>query len=183
MKKEKIIYMYIKNDELDLDEVIDDFSGYLWTIIKNAGIYQNEDIEDIISDTYLILWNNRSKLDLNKKLSSYLVGIVRNLIRKRYSNIYNKKENYENIEDFQEKIISNEKIDLIIEKDEINNKILEILDLMKKEDLNIFYEYYYYHKKVREIAKKFNISESNVKIRLYRIRNKIKKELRKENII
>ena len=105
MKKEKIIYMYIKNDELDLDEVIDDFSGYLWTIIKNAGIYQNEDIEDIISDTYLILWNNRSKLDLNKKLSAYLVGIVRNLIRKRYSNIYNKKENYENIEDFQEKII------------------------------------------------------------------------------
>ena len=62
MKKEKIIYMYIKNDELDLDGVIDDFSGYLWTIIKNAGIYQNEDIEDIISDINV-------NIRMNKKYS------------------------------------------------------------------------------------------------------------------
>ena len=49
-------------------------------IIKNMARdnLSKEDIEEIISDTYLILWNNQYKLDLDKKLSSYLVGIVKN---------------------------------------------------------------------------------------------------------
>ena len=30
--------MYIKNDELDLEKIIDEFSGYVYKIIKNMAI-------------------------------------------------------------------------------------------------------------------------------------------------
>lgn len=176
MKNENAIYMYIKKDMLDIDKIIDDFSGYLYTIIQNSANFQKEDIEEIIADTYLILWNNQYKLDLDKKLSSYLVGIVKNLIKQKYKLFYN---NNENIENYEELLIVNESIDVVIENNEVNRKIIELLNKMKKEDKEIFYEYYFYSRKIKEIATINNISESKVKVILHRTRNKLRKELLK----
>lgn len=176
MKNDNAIYMYIKEDVLDIDKIIDDFSGYLYTIIQNAGNFVKEDIEEIISDTYLILWNNQYKLDLNKKLSSYLVGIVKNLIKQKYKVFDNI---YDNIESYEDILISKENLDIVIENNEINRKIIELLNKLKQDDKEIFYEYYFYSRKIKEIATLNNISESKVKIILHRTRNKLRKELLK----
>lgn len=176
MKNENTIYMYIKDNMLDIDKIIDDFSGYLYTIIQNAGNFIKEDIEEIISDTYLVLWNNQYKLDLDKKLSPYLVGIVKNLIKQKYK-IFN--NSYDNIESYEDILISNEGLDVVIENNEINRKIIELLNEIKEDDKEIFYEYYFYSRKIKEIAMENNISESKVKIILHRIRNKLRKELLK----
>ena len=176
MKNENAIYMYIKEDVLDIDKIIDDFSGYLYTIIQNAGNFVREDIEEIISDTYLILWNNQYKLDLDKKLSSYLVGIVKNLIKQKYK-VFNK--TCENIESYEDILVTNEGLDVVIENNEVNRKIIELLNKLKEDDKEIFYEYYFYSRKIKEIAIENNISESKVKIILHRTRNKLRKELLK----
>ena len=176
MKNENAIYMYIKEDVLDIDKIIDYFSGYLYKIIENAGSFSKEDIEEIISDTYLILWNNQYKLDLDKKLSSYLVGIVKNLIKQKYK-VFN--NNYENIESYENILVTNEGLDIVIENNEVNRKIIELLNKIKEDDKEIFYEYYFYSRKIKEIAIENNISESKVKIILHRTRNKLRKELLK----
>ena len=176
MKNENAIYMYIKEDVIDIDKIIEDFSGYLYTIIQNAGNFIKEDIEEIISDTYLILWNNQYKLDLDKKLSSYLVGIVKNLIKQKYKVLNNI---YENIESYEEILITNDGLDVVIENNEINRKIIELLNKLKQDDKEIFYEYYFYSRKIKEIAIENNVSESKVKIILHRTRNKLRKELLK----
>jgi len=168
--------MYIKDNVLDIDKIIDDFSSYLYTIIQNAGNFIKEDIEEIISDTYLILWNNQYKLDLDKKLSSYLVGIVKNLIKQKYK-IFN--NSYDNIESYEDILITNEGLDVVIENNEVNRKIIELLNELKKDEKEIFYEYYFYSRKIKEIAIENNISESKVKIILHRTRNKLRKELLK----
>ncbi len=174
MKKDNTMYTYMRDNTLDVDKIIDDFSGYLYTIIKNAGSFQKEDIEEMISDTYFILWKNQYKLDLDKKVSPYLCGIVKNLIRQRYHIFYN---NTENIEDFEENLIINEKIDMVVENNEINSRIIQLLGKMK--DKEIFYEFYFYSRKIKEIAIEYNLSESTVKSKLYRTRDKIRKELLK----
>ena len=176
MKNDNVIYMYIKEDVLDIDKIVEDFSGYLYTIIQNAGNFIKEDIEEIISDTYLILWNNQYKLDLDKKLSSYLVGIVKNLIKQKYK-VFN--NSYENIESYEDILITNEGLDVVIENNEVNRKIIELLNKLKEDDKEIFYEYYFYSRKIKEIAIENNISESKVKIILHRTRNKLRKELLK----
>lgn len=176
MKNENAIYMYIKDNVLDIDKIIDDFSGYLYTIIQNAGNFIKEDIEEIISDTYLILWNNQYKLDLDKKLSSYLVGIVKNLIKQKYK-IFN--NSYDNIESYEDILITNKGLDVVIENNEVNRKIIELLNELKEDEKEIFYEYYFYSRKIKEIAIENNISESKVKIILHRTRNKLRKELLK----
>ncbi len=49
----------MENGELNFENIVDDFSGYLWTIISNTGIYENDEIKEIMSDAFLILWQNQ----------------------------------------------------------------------------------------------------------------------------
>ena len=89
----------MKNNELDLEKIIDEFSGYVYKIINNMAILSDEDTEEILSDTFFILWKNKEKLDEEQLISSYIAGIVRNLVKEkaRVININVDISNYENI--------------------------------------------------------------------------------------
>lgn len=101
MEKGKKIQKYIHNQEIELEKIIEEYSGYVYKIIKNmaSSHLSDEDVEEIISDTFFILWKNREKLDKEKILSSYIAGIVRNLVRKktRVINLHADILDYENI--------------------------------------------------------------------------------------
>ena len=178
MNKQTNIYMYIDNEELNIDKIADDFSGYLWSIINNAGITESDEIKEIISDSYLILWKNQERLNKNKPLSPYLVGIVKNLIKRYYSSTSKNLIN-NNIEDYENILVEKDGIDYIIEKKEINDEILKILNLLKEEDRGIFTCFYFNQMSAEESSIDNNYSESKVKTKLHRIRNKIRKELLK----
>lgn len=55
MKKLKQLEDYYKNNEIDLDEIIEDFTPYITTIINNGtdNALSFEDKEEIFSDTFL----------------------------------------------------------------------------------------------------------------------------------
>lgn len=173
MKNKNEIKRYIKNNELDLEKIIDEFSGYVYKIVNNMGVLSGEDIEEIVSDTFFILWKNKEKLDQEKQLSSYIAGITRNLVKEkaRVININVDISNYENV------LQDCKKIDMICEQRDKISIIEKTVKLMKKDDIFIFNCYYYSSMKINEIASILNVSEFNVKSRLYRIRKKIKKEL------
>lgn len=88
MKEGKIIKYYKNNNELDIEKIVDEYNKYIHKIIKNMNYYKfsSEDIEEIVADTFFIIWKNREKLDENKMLSSYIAGIVKNLVREKRKN-------------------------------------------------------------------------------------------------
>lgn len=178
MNKKDLIYMYIDDGKINIDKVADDFSSYLWKIITNSGIYDINDIKDIISDTYLVLWNNQDIIDINRELAPYLIGIVR-IIIKRYFSSRNNKIIENNIEDYENIIQECNDFEINLEMKEINTYILKILDTLKKEDKNIFIDFYYGEEQIKEISKKYKFSESKIKTKLHRLRIKIRKELLK----
>ena len=51
---------------------------------------------------------------------------------------------------------------------------------MNSEDKDIFMYYYYYSRKIKEIAKILNISESKTKVKLSRIRKKMRQALERK---
>ena len=73
MREKNQIKKYKNNNELDLEKIIDEYSRYVYKIIKNMAILSDEDTEEIISDTFFILWKNKEKLNEEKLLSSYIV--------------------------------------------------------------------------------------------------------------
>ena len=167
---------YIVNNELDLEKIINDFSAYVGTIIDNMSKYTipNEDKEEICSDVFLILWKNTYKLDINKILSSYIAGITRNVVK----DYLKKNKIFYNLSDYKNDLYSYDNIELLDNNIEEISNIEKKLDNMKEIDKTIFLDFYYSSKSIKDIAKEQNITEFSVKQRLYRIRNKIKKEVK-----
>ena len=161
---------------LDLEKLIDEYSGYIYTIIKNmsANIFNQEDIEEIISDTFFILWKNQNKIDKEKSLSSYIAGIARNLVKEKL-----RKTNNNIINDLEFDFFDIQIIDLEYENREKIEIIKNTMEKMKDHDKDIFNLYYYGNRKINEISKILKITEFNVKSRLHRIRKKLKNELLK----
>ena len=176
MKESNLIKNYMQDNKLNIEEVMINYTPYIYTIIKNKNSsLTNEDIEEIISDVFLATWKNQSKLDRDKELSAYLVGITKNLYNKKMRS----KKNSVNIESLNDNLFEIESVEYKIENTEKQNLIIMLIDNMKQEDKDIFMLYYYNSKTIKEIANMLNITENKVKSRLFRIRKKIKKGLEK----
>lgn len=176
MNKDREIKRYIKNNELDLERIINEYSSYIAIIINNMAStnLSNEDKEEIISEVFFILWKNKHKLDINKSLSSYIAGITRNLVKEYLRKI---KINVD-ISDYENSLYGYDKIDFLDTNIQEIRHIEKKLENMKEIGKTIFLDFYYSSKSIKDIAKEQKMSEFSVKQRLYRIRNKIKKEVK-----
>lgn len=175
MKEIKQLENYYKNDEIDLDAIIDDFSPYITTIIKNGtdNRLSFEDKEEIFSDTFFFLWKNWKRIDIKVSLNSYLAGITKNLIKEKYRKrkIDFETVNYEDINEVGQSNLYEEEREALYD---IENKVKNL----KEKDRQIIKLFYYSSKSIKDIAKILNMSEINVKTKLHRIRKKIKQEFK-----
>lgn len=179
MNNEKI-YTYMIDNRLNLEKAMKDYTNYIYAIIRNDySNFVDEDIEEIVLDVFLTLWNNQNKLDINKKMSSYIAGITKNLIKKKYRQV----KISENIEDYEQELIDFRNIEISFIQREKNTIINNELNSLKIQDKDIFIKYYYYEKSIKEIANYYNISESKVKSKLFRIRKRLHRILKKRGYI
>ena len=170
---------YIEKEELNIEKIINDYSTFLYKNIKNHSYnLVNEDIEEIITDTFFVLWKNYKKMDLDDKISNYLIGVSKNIL---FDKLRKNKTKYNsvNLEDYKDIVRTKDDVEELYEKQDKTNFIENIVDNMDKESKEIFIYFYYEQRKIKEISKILNISESKIKTRLHRIRKKIKKELEK----
>ena len=172
----KKIYNYMDGKILNIELAMKDYNKYIYKIIKNQyNNFSDEDIEEIILDVFLTLWKNQNKLDINKSMSAYISGITKNLIKYKYRQC----KITQNIEEYEEKLIDNSNIEITLLQNEKQKIISEELEKIKQEDKEIFIEYYYDDKNIKEISKKFNMTESKVKSKLFRVRKRLNKILKK----
>ena len=177
MQKNDLIGNYVKNNELNIEDVMNEYTPYIYTILKNKNsTLSKEDMEEIISDVFLAVWKNQKNLDTNKKITAYLTGITRNLYNKKIRNT----SNTTNINNYKNVLFENDNLELKIESTEKEKMITLIVNNMKQEDENIFTLYYYHAKTTKEIATILGLKENKVRSRLFRIRKKIKKCLERK---
>ena len=175
LKQYKILEDYIKDGELDIETIIKEYSGYVYTSIKNMSntILSNEDIEEIISDVFFFLWKNKDKLKKTDKVNFYLVGIAKNLLKEKYR----KQKESSNIDDYENYLSNDKTLDEIYEEKARMQILQKGLDSLSDNDRKIFRLFYYGNKKSKEIAEELNMNEITVRSRLHRIKKQIKKDL------
>jgi RNA polymerase sigma-70 factor (ECF subfamily) len=173
---EKSIQSYIIDDELNLKQIVQDYSGYIFIIIKNMAkdFLNNEDIEELISDVLLVVWKNKDELKLDMPLKPYIAGVTKNIVKNRLRGL---KMPNDTLDDKGE-IQYSSKIDYILETKEEFEIISKELDKMG-EDGKIFIMFYYYGKKSKDIANELGYTESNINTKLHRIKKNIKMALEK----
>lgn len=173
--KDKKLEDYIINKNLNLDKIVDDYTPYVRTIVQNmvSNNLSEEDKEEIIIDTFFVLWKRYEENYTIKSLSSYMAGITRNLIKEKLKSL----EYTIDIEQCKN-LVEYSYVDIYTqEREEVNQLYKKIKDL-KEDDIKIVTMFYYSNKSIKDIAKELNISEVNAKTRLHRIRKKIKQELK-----
>ena len=163
---------YKINNELDWDRIIDDFTPYINTIIKNMSNDKltYEDKEEILLDVFFILWKNKE--NILTSLNSYIAGITRNLVREKCKK---KKITYD-ISNYED-VLTDSSLDMSADERVEILQIENSFKNLKEIDFKIVNMFYYSSKSIKDIAKELNISKFNVANRLSRIRKKIKKQL------
>lgn len=176
MKEKKDIENYIINGNIDLDRIIDEYTPYVRKVIQNMvnNNLSEEDKEEIIIDTFFVLWKKYSENYYIESLSSYMAGITRNLIKEKFKSLKTNfdLEQYDNIIDYSN-------FDTYLQERENLNEIHNKIGNLKEIDIKIINMFYYSAKSIKDIAKELGISEVNVKTRLHRTRKKIKQELKR----
>lgn len=161
---------YIVNDRLDLNRIIKDYTPYVKTIINNM-VYSNlteEDKEEILSDVFFVFWKNRFKEI--PVIDAFIAGITKNLVREKLR----KKVISLDIADYENNLGYTD-IDMFDEKREKIEKVKEKMKELSDIEVKIIDMFYYYSKSTKEIANELNLTETNVRSKLHRIRKKIKR--------
>lgn len=176
MEEGKIVSSYMNKDKsLDLTRIVNDYTNYVFMIIRNMTkeVLTNEDIEEIISDVFLVVWKNKDKLEMNSLLKPYIAGVSKNIIKNRLRSLKITDELNENFDKASDDDVSD-----LVESKEVNDIIIHELD-KNPDDKKIFIMFYYEGKKSKEIADILGYTEFNVSTKLHRIRKRLKDVLEK----
>lgn len=175
MESKEKIKDYMESSNLNIEKLINEYYAYVYTIVKNLKSISlsNEDMEEIISDTFFAIWKNSKQLSQDVNIKPYLAGIAKNIIKNKYRTTH---INF-SIADYEEKIIDIASLQKITEENEQNEIIQKTLKEMKKGEYEVFMMFYYEALKIKDIAKRLFITESKVKVILHRVRKKIKRNL------
>ena len=178
MEIKELMNDYKINNNLDIEKLYNDFYSYVYMIIINnsKGYLKDEDIEEILTDTFFVIWKNRDKLKKERPIKPYIAGITKNLIKEKMR----KNNNLSNLIEYEKDIQNISETNFFTEEREEIFLLKDSVEKLKDEDKKIFELYYYQNQKIKEISLLLNISETNIKQRLCRIRKKIKKSLEKK---
>jgi len=180
-----IIELYWKRSETAIKETAIKYGNYCKSIVHN--ILQNkEDTEECINDTWLHTWN-AIPTERPYEFRTWLGRIARNLAFDRYRRMTAKKRGGREIDvllsELEDCIPSVHSVEKELEDAELAEAINSFLKKQKKENRILFVRRYYYSDSVKQIAERFQISESKVKSSLFRMRNGLKEYLEKEGIV
>jgi len=171
---DKLVGKLKKHDEKALQQVIDQYSHLVATVIYNTakGSLTKEDIEELTADVFVLLWNNVQKVQ-EGKLKGYLCTIAKTRTLNKIKSLQNKSvfniDDYDPEDDFS---IADE-----TEKKDIHRELKAIISEIPSPDREILIRYYYYNQTVTQISAEINIKLETVKSKLQRTRKKIKEKL------
>ena len=180
-----IIDLFWKRSETAIAQAALKYGKYCKSIAYNI-LYNNEDVEECINDTYMKAWNSIPPKKPNS-LGAYLAKITRNLSLNKYKQKNASKRNQNETE-----LIFNELEDCIptantteseCEMNLLTEQINAFLKTLKDENQIIFVRRYWYSDSISSISERLKISESKVKSILFRCREKLKKYLEKEGVV
>ncbi|MHB1485332.1 MAG: RNA polymerase sigma factor [Saccharofermentanales bacterium] len=181
MDDKKIIELYWERSETAIVETQVKY-GRLFKHIAIHILYNNEDADECVNDTYLGAWNAIPPARPDP-LSTFLCKITRNLALKKYEyNTAQKRnphavlplselENYISGTDYVEN-----------DSGHFEKVVSDFLRTLDYECRNVFIRRYWFCDSISDISERFHISESKAMSMLFRTRNKLKRYLKEEGI-
>ena len=182
---EAILGLLWQRDESALREIQTSY-GKLCHKLANDILNCNEDSEECVNDMLMKVWQTIPPKRPDSLLA-YVITIVRNTAVNRYLALKAKKRGGKQFEAAWEEIENtlqsqddpNDTVDL----HELTHQIEAFLDTLSQQTRNVFLRRYYMSESIPEIAERYGMGVSAVKISLMRTREKLKNYLRGEGLL
>jgi len=160
-------------DDTALSFLIDRYAAYVGTVIRNiiGERMSREDVEESTSDVFLALWMNADKPQ-GGKVKEWLGAVARNKAK-------NKLRELRGTLPLEDDYIADmsESPEIIVTESEERQIVYRAVKSMKQPDREIFLRHYYGIQLITQISKDMGMSESAVKARLSRGREKLRRIL------
>lgn len=161
-----------KGNKEAFNQLIILFQNDLYKIAK-VKLNNEEDICDVVQETFISAYKNINKLKNIKKFKSWLITILIN----NCNNFFRKsKDNTVSLED--------KNIDRYLGKEDENNSSINFFELIKElniDERTIIILYYSEGYRIKEISKILNINYDTTKCKLKRARKKLEEKINEEN--
>ena len=183
MDDNKIIELYFRRDESALSETDKKYGRYCYSIAYNI-LFDREDSKESVNDTYLGAWNTMPP-KRPAVLSSFLGRITRNIALKRYRERSAAKRGggavAVSLEELSECIAASDTVERTMERQELSRIVDSFLRALPEGERNVFIRRYWYCDEISAIAKRYGATKGKIKMMLLRTREKLAKELRRED--
>ncbi len=184
MHDKEIISLYFDRDERAIEYTEQKYRAYCRSIADKV-LHNAEDDEECLNDVWLVVWNSIPPNN-PPSLATYIGRITRNISVRRLRYINRKKRGKEltvYIEELNEAVPTENGIEEALESQSLREVLESFLKSQSKQNRNIFVCRYYYLDSIADIATRFGMTENQVKLRLFRLRNKLKNYLEKEGVV
>ncbi|MGM9550346.1 MAG: RNA polymerase sigma factor [Faecousia sp.] len=182
MEDEKIIDLYWERKDEAIMETQRAYGRQLQTIAERI-VQSYEDAEESVNDTYLAVWRTIPP-KRPRYFFAYLAKICRNFAfgRLDWRDAAKRRAEVVTLSEEMAMCIPDTKREQAAEGKEIARALNAFLGTLSQENRVLFVRRYWYVDTVAEIAQRFGTSESKVKTRLHRIREKLRAYLAQEGI-
>lgn len=180
MDDSKIIELFWQRSD-DAIAAVEEKYGHMCRVITDNLLRNEEDSKECVNDVWHILWNAIPP-ERPKNLTAYVARIARNLAMKRltYRTAAKRQAAVVSFEELNQCIPDPFTVETALERKALARTLDAFLDTLKPVDRNLFLRRYWFFDSTQTLASTFRMSESNVKIKLHRIRKKLKDYLEKE---
>lgn len=185
MEDREIVELYLERSEIAIKETAAKYENYCSSIARRI-LMNTEDAKECVNDTWFHTWN---AIPPHKptRLSLFLGKITRELSLDRYKKSHAKKRGEGEVplalEELGECVSGFENVEQCIEYEFVGELISKYLRRQKKEVRDVFICRYWYLYSIHEVAKRYSMSESKVKMMLKRTRESLRAYLESEGII
>lgn len=182
---QEIVALYWARDEQAIAQTAQKFGAYCRKIAVNL-LGSARDAEECENDTWLAAWNSMPE-NRPDKLAPYLGRITRNLaldLRDRRSAAKRGGGQAEAVlEELEFCLPAGDHTAQEVESAETARSISAFLRSQPEQARNIFIRRYWYCDATADIARRYRLSESKVRVTLHRTRQKLKVYLEKEGVV
>ena len=182
---ERIVELYWQRSESAIRETADKYGDYCHYIAYNI-LYNREDAEESVNDTWLDAWNNMPP-HKPSILSTFLGKITRRISidrwRKKHAGKRGGGEMDLVLDELEDCVSDPTDVEMVIEQQEMARVIREFLDGLGETERRIFLRRYWYMDSIAGIALEFDFTESKTASMLYRTRGKLRDKLESEGYL
>ena len=185
MKDAEILDLYWGREEQAIYETQKTYGNYCYSIAWNI-LYSKEDSDECVNDTWLRAWNAIPPRRPGR-LALFLGTITRNLSLDRWKERHAMKRGKGEMEialdELAECVPAAHDTQAEVEAAELERLVNDFLRGLPERECNIFLRRYWYGDSMEDAARRLGWSVSKTKSALFRARNRLREQLKKEGFL